>query len=161
MEQPRIERMLRLMKLMSGNTNYTIGELAKKLGITYRSVYRYIETFESSGFVVDKVRKNVYKLGKMPKGLVELVYSFEPFTEDMTDEEKSHILGIQANLWTEYIPTDAQLEYMLLPRLSALSEIQWCEPENKDYERFLGNMESMRKIYDILGYNYAKHIFSK
>jgi hexosaminidase len=92
---------------------------------------------------------------------VELVYSFEPFTEDMTDEEKSHILGIQANLWTEYIPTDSQLEYMLLPRLSALSEIQWCEPENKDYERFLGNMESMRKIYDILGYNYAKHIFSK
>ena len=92
---------------------------------------------------------------------VELVYSFEPFTEDMTDEEKSHILGIQANLWTEYIPTDAQLEYMLLPRLSALSEIQWCEPENKDYERFLGNMESMRKIYDILGYNYAKHIFTK
>ena len=92
---------------------------------------------------------------------VELVYSFEPFTEDMTDEEKSHILGIQANLWTEYIPTDAQLEYMLLPRMSALSEIQWCEPENKDYERFLGNMESMRKIYDILGYNYAKHIFTK
>ena len=92
---------------------------------------------------------------------VELVYSFEPFTEDMTDEEKSHILGIQANLWTEYIPTDTQLEYMLLPRLSALSEIQWCEPENKDYERFLGNMESMRKIYDLLGYNYAKHIFSK
>lgn len=72
MEQPRIERMLRLMKLMSGNTNYTIGELAKKLGITYRSVYRYIDTFENSGFVVDKVRKNVYKLGKMPKGLVEL-----------------------------------------------------------------------------------------
>ena len=64
--------MLRLMKLMSGNTNYTIGELAKKLGITYRSVYRYIDTFENSGFVVDKVRKNVYKLGKMPKGLVEL-----------------------------------------------------------------------------------------
>ena len=60
------------MKLMSGNTNYTIGELAKKLGITYRSVYRYIDTFENSGFVVDKVRKNVYKLGKMPKGLVEL-----------------------------------------------------------------------------------------
>ena len=73
MEQPRIERMLRLMKLMSGNTNYTIGELAKKLGITYRSVYRYIDTFENSGFVVDKVRKNVYKLGKMPKGLVELI----------------------------------------------------------------------------------------
>ena len=55
------------MKLMSGNTNYTIGELAKKLGITYRSVYRYIDTFENSGFVVDKVRKNVYKLGQKVK----------------------------------------------------------------------------------------------
>lgn len=69
------------MKMMSGNTNYTIGELAKKLGITYRSVYRYIDTFKESGFVVDKLRKNVYKLGKMPKGLVEmdkLIY----FTEE-------------------------------------------------------------------------------
>jgi hexosaminidase len=114
----------------------------------------YLDYYQSK----DKENEPLAIGGYVP---VELVYSFEPFTEDMTDEEKSHILGIQANLWTEYIPTDAQLEYMLLPRLSALSEIQWCEPENKDYERFLGNMESMRKIYDILGYNYAKHIFSK
>lgn len=92
---------------------------------------------------------------------VELVYSFEPFTEEMTDDEKSHILGIQANLWTEYISTDDQLEYMLLPRMSALSEIQWCEPENKNYERFIDNMDNMAEIYDILGYNYAKHIFIK
>lgn len=92
---------------------------------------------------------------------VELVYSFEPFTDDMTEEEKSHILGVQANLWTEYIATDEHLEYMLLPRMSALSEIQWCEPENKIYERFLENMEDMREIYDILGYNYAKHIFQE
>lgn len=91
---------------------------------------------------------------------VELVYSFEPFTEEMTEEEKNHILGIQANLWTEYITSDAQLEYMLLPRMSALSEIQWCEPENKNYDRFLDNMEDMAEIYDILGYNYAKHIFT-
>ena len=90
---------------------------------------------------------------------MELVYSFEPFTDEMTDEEKSHILGIQANLWTEYIPTDSHLEYMLLPRLSALSEIQWCEPAGKDYDRFLRNMEGMAEIYEILDYNYAKHIF--
>jgi hexosaminidase len=114
----------------------------------------YLDYYQSK----DKENEPLAIGGYVP---VELVYSFEPFTEDMTDEEKSHILGIQANLWTEYIPTDAQLEYMLLPRLSALSEIQWCEPENKDYERFLGNMESMRKIYDILGYNYGKHIFTK
>ena len=90
---------------------------------------------------------------------VEKVYSFEPFTEDMTDEEKSHILGIQANLWTEYIGENWHLEYMLLPRMSALSEIQWCPQDGKDYERFLENMKGMAKIYDALGYNYAKHIF--
>ena len=91
---------------------------------------------------------------------VEKVYSFEPFTEEMTDEEKSHIIGIQANMWTEYITTDSHLEYMLLPRMSALSEVQWCCPENRDYGRFLENMESMAGIYDILGYNYARHIFA-
>ena len=90
---------------------------------------------------------------------VEKVYSFEPFTEEMTEEEKSHILGIQANLWTEYIGENWHLEYMLLPRMSALSEIQWCPQDGKDYERFLENMKGMAKIYDALGYNYAKHIF--
>ena len=90
---------------------------------------------------------------------VELVYSFEPFTDEMTEEEKSHILGVQANLWTEYIPTDEHLEYMLLPRMSALSEIQWCQPEKKIYERFLYNMDNMAEVYEILSYNYAKHIF--
>ena len=91
---------------------------------------------------------------------VDIVYSFEPYAEGMTDEEKSHILGVQANLWTEYIATNEHLEYMLLPRMSALSEIQWCEPENKIYERFLENMDNMKEIYDELGYNYAKHIFN-
>ncbi len=90
---------------------------------------------------------------------VETVYSFEPFTEDMTPEERAHIIGIQANMWTEYIATNEHLEYMLLPRMSALSEVQWCAPENKDYERFLGDMDAMARIYEVLGYNYAKHIF--
>lgn len=67
MDTPKIDRLLRLMKLMSGNENYTIEELAKKLGITYRSVYRYIETFKSAGFVVIKLRSNVYKLAKMQR----------------------------------------------------------------------------------------------
>lgn len=92
---------------------------------------------------------------------VEKVYSYEPFTEEMTDNEKSHILGIQANMWTEYIGNDRHLEYMLLPRLSALSEIQWCRQDGKDYGRFLKNMQGMRKIYDALGYHYAGHIFTE
>ena len=89
---------------------------------------------------------------------MEKVYSFEPFTDGMTADEKSHIIGIQANMWTEYIASDSHLEYMLLPRMSALSEVQWCEPDNRNYDRFLRNMKSMAGIYDALGYNYARHI---
>lgn len=72
MDQPKIERMLRLMKMMSGNMNYTVEELGEKLGISYRSVYRYIDTFKASGFVVEKLQKNVYKLGKMPRSYVDM-----------------------------------------------------------------------------------------
>lgn len=60
------------MKMMSGNTNFTVDELAERLGISYRSIYRYIDTFKESGFVVEKLHSNVYKLGKMPKSYVDL-----------------------------------------------------------------------------------------
>ena len=91
---------------------------------------------------------------------VETCYSYEPYTEEMTAEERAHILGVQANLWTEYIATNEHLEYMLLPRLAALSEVQWCNRENKSWERFLESADDFCAIYDAAGYNYAKHIFN-
>ena len=57
---------------------------------------------------------------------VEKVYSYEPYTEDMDEAAREHILGIQANLWTEYIKDNSHLEYMLYPRQAALAEVQWC-----------------------------------
>lgn len=84
------------------------------------------------------------------------VYSYEPL-EGLNDSQRKHILGVQANLWTEYVATPEHLEYMLLPRMNALSEVQWCVPENKDIERFKAAMEAESfKIFDILGYNYRK-----
>lgn len=87
------------------------------------------------------------------------VYEYEPFTPEMTDEQKSHILGVQANLWTEFISTDSHLEYMLLPRLSALSEVQWCLPDRKSFDRLMKDMPRMASLYENLGYDYAKHVF--
>ena len=87
------------------------------------------------------------------------VYEYEPFTPEMTGEQKSHILGVQANLWTEFISTDSHLEYMLLPRLAALSEVQWCVPGRKSFDRFMKDMSRMASLYENLDYNYAKHIF--
>ena len=65
----------------------------------------------------------------------EKVYSFNP-TEGLSKEAASHILGAQANVWTEYIPTNEQLEYMIMPRLFSLSEVQWSVMGNKNFERF-------------------------
>ena len=90
---------------------------------------------------------------------VELVYSFEPAPDILTKEQKQHILGAQANLWTEYIKTSEHVEYMLLPRLAALSEVQWMQPDKKDYDEFLTRLPQLTLLYDKLNYNYATHVF--
>ncbi|WP_298650661.1 glycoside hydrolase family 20 protein [uncultured Proteiniphilum sp.] len=90
---------------------------------------------------------------------LEQVYSFEPAPETLTSEQKSHILGAQANLWTEYIKTPDHVEYMLLPRMAAMSEVQWIEPEKKDYHQFLSRLPQLLALYDKLEYNYATHVF--
>ncbi|SFE11117.1 glycoside hydrolase family 20 protein [Flavobacterium phragmitis] len=89
---------------------------------------------------------------------MERVYSFEPIPNGLTQEEKKLVIGAQANLWREYINTDSQTEYMVLPRLAALSEVVWMEPEKKNYGDFLNRLSGFLKIYDKLNYNYAKHI---
>ena len=87
---------------------------------------------------------------------LEKIYSFEPLEGIPAGSEK-HILGVQANLWTEYIATEEHLQYMLLPRMLALSEVQWCRPENKDFESFRTKLaEHQLKILDIMGYNYRR-----
>ena len=90
---------------------------------------------------------------------VEKCYSYEPYVAGMTDEEKARVLGVQANLWTEYIETADHLHYMLLPRMAALSEVQWCQSENKSWERFYDSADEFCAIYDIMGYKYGTHIF--
>ena len=87
---------------------------------------------------------------------LERVYGYEPLAE-ITEEAHKHILGVQGNLWTEYIGTPEHLEFMLFPRVMALSEIQWSQPDKKDYERFLGSLRTHElPILDILGVNYRK-----
>ena len=89
---------------------------------------------------------------------IEWCYTYEPYAEGMTDEEKSHILGVQANMWTEYVATPEHLEYMVLPRLAALAEVQWCEAERKDWDRFQDSADEFCRIYETMGYNYATHV---
>ena len=90
---------------------------------------------------------------------VKKVYSFEP-TESLTEKQAKHILGVQANLWTEYIATSEHVEYMILPRMTALSEVQWLYPDRKNYKDFTKRLISFLQFYDRDNLNYAKHIFN-
>ncbi|PWD97941.1 glycoside hydrolase family 20 protein [Marinilabilia rubra] len=90
---------------------------------------------------------------------VERVYALEPVPDELTNEERKHILGAQANLWTEYIPVFEHAQFMVLPRMAALCEVQWMQPEQKNYEDFLSRLMPLIEIYKINDYNYAKHIF--
>lgn len=87
------------------------------------------------------------------------VYSFEPLVADsLTEDEQQYILGPQVNLWTEYIAAPEHLFYMLLPRLDAISEVQWCRPQQKDFEDFKSRLPRMTRLYDRMGVTYCKKV---
>jgi len=88
---------------------------------------------------------------------LEDVYNYEPIPAGLTEEEREYIMGAQANLWTEYIPDEDHLQYMMLPRAAALSEVVWSEKEDKDYAEFLTRLDMLSNIYKASDWNYATH----
>lgn len=110
MDQPKVERMLRLMKMLSGSVNYSIDEIAAKLGMSRRTVYRYIDTLRSAGFALSKISGDCYKLCRLPKGTVEidkLVYF---------SEEEAYLVN---SLIDSLVPTNS-LKSNLKQKLSAV-----------------------------------------
>lgn len=96
MDQTKIVKMLRLMKLLTGNVSRTIDQVAKEMGITPRTVYRYIDDIREAGFVVNKLYGNVYAMGKVARGLSDfnrLIY----FTEEEAYITAKMIEGIDNN----------------------------------------------------------------
>ncbi|MBI9015765.1 MAG: family 20 glycosylhydrolase [Phycisphaerae bacterium] len=85
---------------------------------------------------------------------LEKVYSYEPIPAVLNAQQAKHILGAQANIWTEYIPNFAQVEYMLLPRACALAEVVWSKKENKNYEDFSKRLAYHLSRLDYIGANY-------
>lgn len=90
---------------------------------------------------------------------IDVVYNYEPLSTELSGEEAKYILGAQANLWTEYINNVPKLEYMLFPRMSALSEVDWTPKEKKDWNSFQDKLPVMLKRYQLWGANYSKASF--
>jgi hexosaminidase len=84
------------------------------------------------------------------------VYGYDPVPESLSQEEARHILGVQANVWTEYMAKPEEVEYMVFPRIAALSEIAWTYPPNKNWSGFQRRLDNLVKYYDSKGINYSK-----
>ncbi len=96
--------------------------------------------------------------GNLP---IERTYSLEPVPEGADAETASHIIGVQGNLWTEYIAGPSLAEYQVLPRMGALSEVQWRPQGQKDFENYKVRQTKMLKLYDAYGLVYAKHMWKR
>ena len=88
------------------------------------------------------------------------VYNFEPVPAELTDAEKKFVIGTQGCIWTEWTADSTKMEWQILPRMAALSEIQWTLPEHKNFDRFMERLPEMLKIYSDLGYDYRKDVFA-
>jgi hexosaminidase len=87
---------------------------------------------------------------------LERVYSFEPLPDELNADEQKHILGLQGNLWTEYISTMSYLEYMTFPRAFAIAETAWTPYLKKDFEEFLARLDVLKERYDLMHVNYFR-----
>lgn len=87
---------------------------------------------------------------------LETVYGYEPIPKELNEQQAKYVLGAQANVWTEYMANPAKVEYMIFPRLSALSEVLWSSKESKNWTEFQTKIETMKKRYNMWGANYFK-----
>ncbi|GAB5400897.1 MAG: family 20 glycosylhydrolase [Aureisphaera sp.] len=90
------------------------------------------------------------------------VYGFNPIPEELTESEAKFVLGAQGNVWTEYMPTEEQVEYMAFPRMLAMSEVVWSGPTKaveKDFPDFLSRVEAYLPRMDRFDINYANHLY--
>ncbi len=89
------------------------------------------------------------------------VYNYEPIPKQLSKDDEKYVIGAQANLWTEYIANPKKLEYMLFPRMTALSEVLWSPKDAKDWSKFEMKLTSQFKRYNFWNWNYCKADFNK
>jgi hexosaminidase len=89
---------------------------------------------------------------------LEMVYKFKPVPDAIPDEQRKHILGVQANLWAEFMRTEDRVTYMAYPRVAALAEVAWSAPARIDWSDFQQRLEAQLPRYDQLGIRYAREV---
>lgn len=134
--------------------------------MSWRGIHGGIEAARQHHDVVMAPIQRLYfsnpRINKM-KGYewMNRVYNFEPVPAELTEEEKKYIIGAQGCIWTEWTADSLKMEWQILPRMAALSEIQWTLPGHKDFDKFMERLPEMLRIYKEKGYNYREDVFAK
>jgi hexosaminidase len=118
------------------------------------TTYCYFDKYQSK----DKDKEPLAIGGYLP---VKMVYKYEPVPAELSEAEQKHILGAQGNVWTEYIKTPAQVEYMIFPRMLALAEVDWTPLSMRHWHVFKQRLRNFQPKLDEMGINYAPSIFKK
>lgn len=111
--------------------------------------YAYFDYYQSRNTLTEPLSIGGY----VP---LDSVYAYSPLA-GIPQEARQHVVGVQANLWTEYIALPNHAEYMIMPRMAAMSEAQWCKDTTKDFTDFKLRLSRLTRLYDRLGYVYAHH----
>lgn len=90
---------------------------------------------------------------------LERVYTFEPVSDELATDEQKYIIGTQGCIWTEWTRDSLKMEWQILPRMAALSEIQWTEPSHKNFDNFLKRLPALLTIYRDRGYDFRQDIY--
>ena len=90
---------------------------------------------------------------------VKTVYDYDPLPSLLTPEQAKHVIGTQANVWTEYMKKGDEVEYKVYPRVIALAEVAWSSKANKNYPDFIKRLKGNQSLLDGWKVNYAKHVF--
>lgn len=129
-------------------------------GITAaKSGHRVIMTPSGFSYYNNMQSRNQTQVAHQGYLPLDKVYNYNIIPEELTPEQAQNIIGAQACLWTEYYPTTGKLETALFPRLSALAENEWSQPEKKDWNRFLRKMPDQFERYDLWGARFADDFF--
>ncbi|MDD4426957.1 MAG: family 20 glycosylhydrolase [Paludibacter sp.] len=125
--------------------------------IIAHSKYTYLDHYQSEPYL-----EPLAWAGLVPYGYTTLQksYSLEPIPSELNESEQKHIIGLQAQLWLEYIRTTDHMDYMLFPRLSALAEVMWTQKEQKNWEFFKWKMETQYRRYNELNINYSMSAYT-
>ena len=116
------------------------------------NTHNYFDYYQAD----DKEEKKLGLIGGL--STVKNVYNYNPTPSVLPDSVRKHILGVQANLWTEYIAGKDIAEYQILPRMAALAEVQWTT-QPKNYEGFKERLTRFVSFYDLYNYVYATHLW--